>query len=158
MSHSAFSMVSKPGGARSAADSSSSWRRKSVDEGESSGSDDSTCVAIKGDSPNKSGSRSANSGLSKSNRPYVPPGKRNAMEGQQSGLMGRKEGEAAKKAEILRWKNETEAKRSAPPVRSLVIPSNIVDNGASHQATSRQRAASSMLSRLSHRTAPATPA
>jgi hypothetical protein len=158
MSHSAFSMVSKPGGTRSAADSSSSWRRKSVDEGESSGSDDSTCVAIKGDSPNKSGSRSANSGLSKSNRPYVPPGKRNAMEGQQSGLMGRKEGEAAKKAEILRWKNETEAKRSAPPVRSLVIPSNIVDNGASHQSTSRQRAASSMLSRLSHRTAPATPA
>lgn len=159
MSHSAFSMVSKQSGVRSAADSSSSWRRKSVDEGESSGSDDSTCVAIKGASPNKNGSRSAGSGLSKSNRPYVPPGKRNAMQSQQSGLMGRKEGEAAKKAEILRWKSETEAIRSAPAIRSLVIPSNVLESSAaSHQAIARQRAASSMLSRLSHRTAPATPA
>ncbi|PWN36922.1 uncharacterized protein FA14DRAFT_8057 [Meira miltonrushii] len=163
MTHSAFSMVSKPGGVKSAADSSLSWRRKSVDEGESSGSDDSTCVAIKGASPNKNGSRSASSGLSKSDRPYVPPGKRNAMQSQQSGLMGRKEGvaaaEAAKKAEILRWKNETEAIRSAPAIRSLVIPSSVIEStAASHQAIARQRAASSMLSRLSHRTAPAAPA
>ena len=156
MSHSAFSMVSKP--AKSAADSSSSWRRKSVDQSDNSESDDSTCVAIKGTSPNRNGNRSAGSGLSKSSRPYVPPGKRNTTQSQSSGLMGRKEGvaaaEAAKKAEILRWKNETEAIRSAPPVRNLVVPSKIVESDASQQAISRQRAASSMLSRLSHRTAP----
>lgn len=161
MSRSAFSMVSKTTSAKSAADASSSWRRKSVDEGESSGSDDSTCVAIKGDRSSKSGSRSASSGLSKSDRPYVPPGKRRSMQEQQIGLMGRKEGvaaAAAKNAEILRWKTETEAVRSAPPVRNLVIPSDMIEGNGSQQISSRQRAASSMLTRLSHRTAPTVPA